>query len=264
MPELAEVAFFCSRWSPCFGSPIQTVVLNKNSRCFREVSLGDLTVKLAGNRLVGSRTRGKRMLFQLEKEVWLGVHLGMTGSLLIRDLCGDLGKHDHLALRTSQGWLVYKDPRQFGKIEMFISPDVPEVWKDLPHEIGSRYFNYKYFEAILKRRRGTPLKSLLLLQEHFPGIGNWMADEVLWRAKIRPQRCAKSLSESEMKTLFQSLKFVCKGAIKYIASDYSDPPNTWLFRHRWKPGGTCPRTGSKLERSVVGGRTTCWSAQWQK
>lgn len=264
MPELAEVAFFCRQWDPGFGCTIHSVKMNKKTRCFRDVEPPHLSKNLRGNRLSNSRTHGKRMLFEFDKGVWLGLHLGMTGSLLIRDAGEPLEKHDHLALKTDRGWLVFNDSRQFGKVELFLSSSVPGFWQQLPLEIGSPIYDYKYFKSILARRKRGPLKSLLLVQDCFPGVGNWMADEILWKARIRPSRNASSLGEKELNSLFRALKFVCSGAMKYIATDYSDPPKSWLFQHRWKEGGICPKTGKKLSRSTIGGRTTCWSADWQK
>jgi formamidopyrimidine-DNA glycosylase len=48
-----------------------------------------------------------------------------------------------------------------------------------------------------------------------------------------------------------------------VSEDYSDPPTSWLFPHRWKSGGLCPRDGTKLLRAMVGGRTTAWCPQCQ-
>ena len=264
MPELAEVAFYCSQWRPGFNRTIRSVKLNDKVRCFRDVSTRQLSLKLKGNRLTGSRTHGKRMLFQLRNSTWLGVHLGMTGSLAFRKEEGAIETHDHLVLGVENGWLVFNDPRQFGKVELYVSKGLPEFWENLPREMESAPFDFGYFESILHRRGRSPLKSLLLDQSLFPGVGNWMADEVLWRARVRPNRSARSLERSELKALFRSLKFVCRGAMKYIATDFSDPPKSWLFTHRWKPGGRCPKTGVELERTQIGGRTTCWSAEWQK
>ncbi|QXD33293.1 MAG: Fpg/Nei family DNA glycosylase [Verrucomicrobia bacterium TMED71] len=263
MPEFAEVAFFCRQWDPGKRRLVQSVQLNEKVRCFRDVDPARLARKLKGNRLIGSRTHGKRMLFQLERETWLGVHLGMTGNLRIRSHDQFLEKHDHLALKTYIGWLVFNDQRQFGKIELFESSGLPKFWDELPLEVGSPKYDYDYFNSIIEKRKRGPLKSLLLMQEFFPGVGNWMADEILWKARVRPDRAAVSLSGPEKKSLFRAVKFVWDGALKYVAPDYSDPPKTWLFQHRWKAGGICPKTGEALSRRTIGGRTTCWSAKWQ-
>jgi formamidopyrimidine-DNA glycosylase len=113
---------------------------------------------------------------------------------------------------------------------------------------------------------------VLLMQERFPGIGNWMADEVLWRAAIHPQRLAGSLTPIEIRTLHRECRRVCQLALATIAGrgDYLPPDlnhniqKTWLFWHRWSDGGRCPRTKKPLVRKEVGGRTTCWSPARQK
>lgn len=243
---------------------MERVEARGQTRCFREANAKQVVAALSGRSLLRSRTHGKRMLFEFSEDRWLGLHLGMTGRLLIRDVDVGLERHDHLALKTSVGWLVFNDPRQFGKVEVFESQGLPRTWRELPPEILSEEFDYGFFERILERRGRAALKSLLLVQELFPGVGNWMADEILWRARIRPDRRAISLEASERLALFQALRFVCRGAMKRIAPDFSDPPKSWLFKHRWKPGGICPKTGNVLDRSEVGGRTTCWSSAWQR
>jgi formamidopyrimidine-DNA glycosylase len=59
------------------------------------------------------------------------------------------------------------------------------------------------------------------------------------------------------------LQEVCRDAMRVIAPDWSRPPEDWLFNHRWRDGGICPRTGRPLQREPIGGRTTCWSPAWQ-
>ena len=110
---------------------------------------------------------------------------------------------------------------------------------------------------------GTQLKPLLLMQEIFPGVGNWMADEILWRSRLAPARRVKSLSDYERKTLYEQLRWVCRYALRIVGDDWGDFPNSWLFNHRWKDGGICPLTEKPLKRDTVGGRTTCWSPTWQ-
>jgi formamidopyrimidine-DNA glycosylase len=110
------------------------------------------------------------------------------------------------------------------------------------------------------------------MQERFPGIGNWMADEILWRAALHPKRLAGSLSPAEVRTLRRECRHVARLALATIAGqgDTLPPdlnvhiPQTWLFWHRWENNGRCPKTHTPLAREVVGGRTTCWSPARQK
>jgi formamidopyrimidine-DNA glycosylase len=102
------------------------------------------------------------------------------------------------------------------------------------------------------------------MQERFPGIGNWMADEILWRAAIHPRQPAGSLDAPAIRALYREIRAVCRNALRVIGTDWSEPPDTWLFNHRWKKGSACPRTGAKLMHAAIGGRTTCWSPARQK
>jgi formamidopyrimidine-DNA glycosylase len=117
--------------------------------------------------------------------------------------------------------------------------------------------------VFLRRRARTAIKPVLLMQERFPGIGNWMADEVLWRAGFHPQAKAGSFGPRSVRKLHATLREVCAEAMAVIGKDWSDPPDTWLFNHRWKDGGRCPRSKKPLVREDVGGRTTCWSPERQ-
>ena len=96
------------------------------------------------------------------------------------------------------------------------------------------------------------------MQERFPGIGNWMADEILWRARLHPchpGRVARPTPST--RALWEQVRWVSRTAIRIISDDWTYPP-TWLFAHRWEAGGPCPRCRTMLERATVGGRTTCW------
>ena len=165
------------------------------------------------------------MLFELDQRLWLGVHLGMTGSLLIRPSEADLEKHDHLALETRVGWLVFNDPRQFGRIEKFRKRYFARILRKAYLLSQTRINSISGISGCLLRG-GTkqPLKSMLLDQSCFPGVGNWMADEILWQSRIRPQRSITALGEKELKELFRAVKRVSRVAMARIASDFSDPP----------------------------------------
>ena len=81
----------------------------------------------------------------------------------------------------------------------------------------------------LQRRRRTPLKAVLLMQEHFPGIGNWMADEILWRALLHPATPAGALDDAQTSALWDKVRWVSRTAIRIISDDWTYPPS-WLFR----------------------------------
>ncbi len=263
MPELAEVDYFRKQWAPGIGKFIVRVTIHPWTRLFRGMSSVDLAKMLPGSRMVESETHGKQMLFRSDQEGWLGIHLGMTGALSYTEEPDYDDRYAHLVIQTEEGFLVFNDPRQFGRVRFERSQAAPDWWANLPPQVLSTEFSFERFQVMLKRRERSPLKPLLLMQELFPGVGNWMADEILWRSRLAPGRRAKSLSEIEQRVLFKQLLWVCRNALKVVADNWGDFPNTWLFNHRWKDGGSCPKTKQPLKRETIGGRTTCWSPAWQ-
>lgn len=265
MPELAEVEYYCNQWRPAIGKKVVSVRLNAEKRVFRGVDVAKLQVELLGQLLVDAATHGKQMCFRFGSSNWLGVHLGMTGKTRLRVVDGLAEKHDHLQIRMSDGGvLVFSDPRMFGRILYANTESLPLWWNDLPSEIFSDEFTEERVNEFLNRRARSPIKAVLLMQAMFPGIGNWMADEILWRARIRPDRKAGQLEPQERVLLFACIQQVTADALRVIAPDWGTPPNDWLFNHRWKDGGVCPKTGTSLRRESIGGRTTCWSPKWQR
>jgi formamidopyrimidine-DNA glycosylase len=269
MPELAEVDYFRKQWNPGLGRRIDAVAIHPKARIFRGTNTASLVRALTGATIERSEARGKQMLFVAKKHgtknySWLGLHLGMTGKLRIELPDFASAKHDHLILRQAVHALIFEDARLFGRVLFAESPTAPDWWTKLPPNLLSSAFTATDLAIFLKRRARAPIKAVLLMQERFPGIGNWMADEILWRAAIHPKQPAGLLDAAHTKTLYREIRTVCREALRIIGKDFSDPPDSWLFTHRWEKGGTCPRTGAKLQHATIGGRTTCWSPARQK
>ncbi len=265
MPELAEVEFFRKQWDAGRVGRILSVALHPVARVFREErSVEPLQRHLPGKRLLGSSARGKWMLFRFSGGNWLGVHLGMTGRMTAEPASLEPGKADHLVLFQSRRALVFRDTRQFGCIRFHRGPEEPSWWREMPPDLLSREFTREVMAEFLRCRGRAPVKSVLLMQERFPGLGNWMADEILWRSGIHPAVKAGSIRGKRLDALFREIRAVCRGALETIGVDYRDPPDGWLFHHRWRDGGVCPATGVPLERESIGGRTTCWSPEKQR
>ena len=265
MPELAEVEYYRKQWSPGLGQAVAAVYLHADKRIFRGADTRHLKRGLEGQVLESCERRGKQMCFVFGDRHWLGVHLGMTGKTSVQGPHDAPSKHDHLILEMQSGQkLVYADPRLFGRVLYSRSQSPPAWWSGLPPEILSEDFTEERMVRFLQRRARAPLKSVLLMQQTFPGIGNWMADEILWRARLHPCTRAGELKAKQQRELYRRLREVCRDALEVIGTDWSTPPDSWLFNHRWKDGGLCPKTGAALARESIGGRTTCWSPHWQR
>lgn len=263
MPELAEVEYFRRRWDAGLGQKIVRVHANGTKRPFRGNDLR-LLQKLAGEKLVGSEAAGKQMVFRFSGDFWLGIHLGMTGELSVGTATHVPAKHDHLVLYQKERALVFKDARQFGRVLIEQGTGAPKWWAGIAPAVTSNAFTVGYMGEFLARHGRLPIKAALLHQKGFPGIGNWMADEILWRAGVAPARLSGKLEADEVRRLHKEVRYVARVALEKIGPDFGDPPKGWLFHQRWSAKGICPKHKSPLRRETIGGRTTAWCPQCQK
>jgi formamidopyrimidine-DNA glycosylase len=214
--------------------------------------------------LLRSSTRGKQILFELSGDNLLGLHLGMTGKMHVATSDFSPAKHDHLVLYLGRAALVFTDSRQFGRVRFHHGKNAAAWWKiDVP-EIVSADFDQKFVDRFLARHGKAPIKAVLLMQNGFSGIGNWMADEILWRAKIHPATLCRQLTARKQGAVFKETKLVVRESLRTLGKDFSDPPRNWLIHQRWKKSGKCPRHGTLLQRATIGGRTTAWCPRCQR
>ncbi len=263
MPELAEVEYFRKQWDPGVGDAVTAVQLHGEKRIFRGSDVAALRRRLVRQKLLRSEARGKQMLFVFSGDNWIGIHLGMSGQLRIEPAGFRAEKHDHLVFQQRERALVFRDARQFGRVRFSHGQEPPDWWQAIAPDISSSAWTRPAMERFLQRHARAPIKAVLLSQVGFPGIGNWMADEILWRAHIAPQTRAGKLTGSAIAALYRSTRFVARAALEIIGTDWNDPPRTWLLHERWKAGGKCPRHGTPLKRATVGGRTTAWCPKCQ-
>jgi len=264
MPELAEVEYFRRRWNAAIGHQVTGAGLHARKRGFRGTYTRALCRQLTGARLLSSEARGKRMLFRFSNENWLGLHLGMSGKMQTTTPDFRPQKHDHLVLYQRGRALVFTDARQFGRVQFHHGKGAPAWWENGVPEIISKKFDRAFLDRFLERHRKAPIKAVVLMQAGFSGIGNWMADEILWRARILPSKRAGRLNAEERDQLFRATKFVACESLRIIGPDDSKLPRHWLIHQRWSAGGKCPRHKTLLRRATIGGRTTAWCPKCQK
>jgi formamidopyrimidine-DNA glycosylase len=282
MPELAEVEFYRRQWDPGLGGVVLDVRVHPAARVFRTCpDPFRIPEALAGRRFTASYAHGKNLLFEFSGGAWLALHLGMTGKLFAASVGGggaggavlhrpgapaaDHPRHHHLAVVQRGRELVFSDPRMFGSVALHLGQRRPGSWLELPPAVLSPAFTRRRCDEFLTKHPNRPLKALLLDQGLFPGFGNWMADEALWRARLHPGARAGELGAGEAGALFRAVRRVAGDALRVIAPDWGEPPGSWLFRHRWTDGGRCPRRGcrAQLARATLAGRTACWCPSCQ-
>jgi formamidopyrimidine-DNA glycosylase len=248
MPELPEVerarALIEER---ALGRRIESADDRDGWVC-RPHSPGEIDSALTGATPVAAHRRGKTMWVEMEGGPTLGLHLGMSGRVVVDGRRSDRG-WDRFSLAFEDGGsLALRDKRRLGRV--VLEPDLSALGPDAA-EVSRREFR----ERVGRGR--APLKARILNQGVIAGVGNLLADESLWRARLSPLRESGSLSEDELDELRRALRAATRRAIRRGGVHTGD-----LIRHR-RRGGECPRCGAALERATVGGRTTYWCPREQ-
>jgi formamidopyrimidine-DNA glycosylase len=264
MPELAEVEYFRKQWDPGVRKKVVSVALHQGKRIFRGLDEKRLVAALQGATYLRSEARAKLMCFRFSHDAWLGIHLGMSGKLRVEPPDFTPGKHDHLVLRQNARSLVFSEPRMFGRVHFHQGPDMPEWWAKLSPAITAPEFTLDLVTEFFQRRKRLAVKAALLVQTAFPGVGNWMADEILWRARVDPRLLCGKLSAKQIEALWKESREVCRITLETVGVDFSDPPADWFYHQRWTGDGICPRDGLALKTATIGGRTTRWCPRCQR
>src|SRR4029453_13229064 len=100
----------------------------------------------------------------------------------------------------------------------------PAWWETSVPEILSAEFTQAKMREFVMRHGRASIKAVLLLQSGFPGIGNWMADEILWRPRIAPDHQGSELTARQFRALWRNSRFVARASLRTLGQDNSDPP----------------------------------------
>ncbi|CAN3356308.1 hypothetical protein DICA2_C01816 [Diutina catenulata] len=196
--------------------------------------------------------------------------------------------------------LAFRDPRRLARVKFFesvlseeelmamaplkvLGPDYsktrepidtpePFVFGDPdPHHHGRPIPNLEEFSKVVATRK-KPLKSLLLDQNLFAGVGNWVADEVCFQSRIHPNEVVSSKVDASegvpevIATIYEKLIEVCSTAVR-VEGDVKQYPDDWLMLHRWGKGRKEKAEvlgGHKVDHMTIGGRTSCFVPDLQK
>jgi formamidopyrimidine-DNA glycosylase len=239
----------------------------------RPHSPGELRAALVGRSLVAAHRRGKTMWCETSgldgsggpPGPDLGIHLGMSGRIVVvaqdgwtaeggdrpgRDAQPRKAAWDRFTLGFDDGGsLALFDKRRLGRI--VLNPDIDALGPDAAEVTPAQ------FRALITK--GTiAVKARLLDQSKIAGIGNLLADEILWQAKIPPGTPVSHLQRKDADRLYRVLRKVLAGALGEGGGAHTGD----VIAAR-KPGGTCPRCGAEMVHGTVGGRSTWWCSREQ-
>ncbi len=280
MPELPEVETVCRLLHRSLvGKKIKDVEVVKDPIIFGAAPSEAIVKALKGRTVKNIGRKGKTFWIELDKPPVMFGHLGMSG--WIRELGKEtvrLKEHGDAPLDDESGRprflkmmitaddgtrIAYTDGRRLGRVWLSDSPKTDAKIKKLGPDVMDELPTAKQLQELLGKRN-APIKALLMDQHILSGIGNWVADEVLYQAKIAPQRPASSLSASEFSALRKSIEKVIKVSVE-AGVDEEKFPKTWIFHHRWGGSRGADKIGKHdIKRTTVGGRTTAWVPAVQK
>lgn len=242
MPELPEAEVARQTLARTLGRRIARVDDTDTYVC-RPHAPGEIGDALLGQEFVSAQRRGKFLWLETADGPTLGLHLGMAGKIVI-DGEGPVPRWDRFAIEFTDGTRVaLRDKRRLGRA--VLNPDYRHVGPDAAL-VGRDEF---------RRRIGTgraPVKARLLDQRWVSGVGNLLADQALWQARIAPGRRVSELEAADLDRLRRELRSAIRSATRKGGA------HTGRFVPARREG-TCPRCGhSPLQRASIGGRTTYW------
>jgi formamidopyrimidine-DNA glycosylase len=272
MPELPEVETARSLIAEQALHRRIVDVDDSDSYVGRPHSPGELRSALTGRTITAAHRRGKTIWLETSGPGGaatpagpeLGIHLGMSGRIVVAgpdgtvaeagdqypyDARPDRARWSRFTLTFADGGsLVLRDPRRLGRVRL--NPDIGALGPDAAQVTQAE------FRALLTKGR-VAVKARLLDQSKIAGIGNLLADEILWQARVSPLAPVNSLSWAQVNRLYRALKSVLDAA---CAKGGAHTGDIIAARH---PGGTCPRDGAPMVHGTVGGRSTWWCSREQ-
>jgi len=268
MPELPEV---------------QTTVNYLNNPALKILSAGFVDVwsdwykinkkNIKNKKILKIWRRAKNVIFELSEGYSLLVHQKMTGHLLTGKWKEDpYNRFIHLILFLDDGnKIALSDARKFAKIDLWKTEDLKKELEKLGPEPLEKSFTLKRFKEVIKNKKGK-VKQVLMDQSVISGIGNIYASEILWQAKVHPEKSVAKLNEKELELIYKAIKKILKLAVKLGGesfSDYRKPDGSKgdfdTERKAYKrEGQKCYRCGTKIKRQKISQRSAFFCPTCQK
>ena len=244
---------------------------------------------LKNKKIIKIWRRAKNIIFDLSDGHSLLVHQKMTGHLLVGiwrsegalwkpekegPLSDPYNRFLHLIFFFENGeMMALSDARKFAKVELWKTDDLlnSKEFKNLGPEPLDKSFTFEKFKEALSGKKGK-IKQVLMNPEIIAGIGNIYSSEILWQAKIHPEKKVSDLKEKELELIYKAIKNVLELGVKLGGesfSDYRKPDGSKgdfdSERKAYKrEGQKCHRCGGKIKRIKFGGRSAFFCPNCQK
>ena len=272
MPELPEVETIRRQLVPVVEGRTLHSLDVADARWCAPLAPAEVRAALEGRTVEALRRRGKYLIWALEGDVFLLVHLRMTGTLLVDPPAGTRYERVRFVFADDGPQLAFCDARRFGTGELALGPDALAAFLDA--RLGIEPLGPDFTGAALRaaaRGRRAPVKAFLLDQRNVAGVGNIYADEALFRAGIHPLRPVGRLTPAQWDALRDEIVTVLEAGIDAGGSTIDDFRHTdgvyGAFQHEFlvhrRRGEPCLTCGREIVKFVAAGRGTyaCESCQ---
>ena len=290
MPELPEVEVTVSglkkevlgkKFLDCIAETKKIIKKPKNFELFKK--------EIKGTKIENIFRRGKNIIFELSNKKFMLVHLKLTGHFLIgkwkkekkewipiegnEALKDPMNRFLRVIFILDDGrQLALSDLRKFAKIELLNEEELKKELSKLGPEPLEKNFTFEKFKEILKKVKKGKIKKVLMDQTKIAGIGNIYSDEILWEAKIHPQKDVQKLNEENLKNIFKAIKKVLKKGIESGGESISDFRKITGEKGEFdkerkvykREGENCFRCKGKIKRIKFGQRSSYFCPVCQK
>jgi formamidopyrimidine-DNA glycosylase len=268
MPELPEVETIRRQLAPAVEGRVLERLEVLDARWCEPAAPAEVSDAVRGRRVERLSRRGKYLVWELEDEVYLLMHLRMTGNLFVVPADEDPDERPHLRARLvldSGKRVLFVDVRRFGTGVVLLGDAALEEYfsSRLGVEPLSPEFTSDALRALAAGRR-APVKAFLLSQERIAGVGNIYADEALWRAMIHPLRPVGTLKRAQIEALRDAVVESLEAGIDARGATIDDFRHTdgasGSFQDRFlvhrREGEPCVRCGTTIVKLRAAGRGT--------
>jgi formamidopyrimidine-DNA glycosylase len=268
MPELPEVETIRRQLAPAVEGRVLEELEVLDARWCEPAPPQEVADAVRGRGIEALSRRGKYLIWELEDEVYLAMHLRMTGNLLVVPADDDIEGRPHMRARfvlDSGKRVLFMDVRRFGTGIVLLGHDALEEYFSarLGVEPLSPDFTAEALRALARGRR-APVKAFLLSQERVAGVGNIYADEALFRAKIHPLRPVGTLKRAQIEALREAVVESLNAGIDAKGASIDDFRHTdgaqGSFQDRFlihlRAGEPCVRCGHIVKKIRAAGRGT--------
>jgi formamidopyrimidine-DNA glycosylase len=261
MPELPEVEVFKSIVDDAaLNKTIGSIYIERED-ILEDVSPQDFVNALEGDRLESTSRYGKYLFIETKKGNTVLMHFGMTAFPVYYESEDDKPDYPRAIFHfDDDGHLAFDCRRMLGKLSLVESEEAFVEQKDLGIDAMDPQLDKDKFRELIRSSRGY-IKTTLMKQELIAGLGNEMADEIVYQIGLHPKSKIGALSDRDIDRLYDTMHEVIEVRVNTFRQPENLPEN-YLLRHR-DDGETCPKCGGTIHRVKISGRSSyvCDSCQ---